>query len=86
MLISLRDYAHRAADLEWLGAFLAPCDPAYDLAKISGATKAEFLDMYPRIVSRMKRQDKFPVRFMALDPMVRESREGGGRNVMSDGT
>lgn len=83
MLVSLPDFAHRAADLGWLGDFLSPYDPAYDLAKISGSMKEDFLDNYPKIVSTMKRQDGFPVRFMALNPLVRES---GGRNVMSDGT
>lgn len=84
MLLSLPAYSHRAADLNWLSAFLSPYDPAYDLARISGSARADFLATYPRIVSRMKKQDKFPVRFMAMKPMVR-GRDGARSGGMSEG-
>jgi hypothetical protein len=77
MLASLPSYTHRTTDLAWLTSFLSPYDPAYDLAQISGRAKADFLDTYPRILCRMKRQDMFPVRFMEMNPMVALRREMG---------
>ena len=85
MLTSLPDYTHRAADLSWLSDFLSPYDPTYDLAKICGGAKADFLDTYPRIVSRMKTQDKFRVRFMSMNPLMRERGNGPGQRKMDDG-
>lgn len=59
------------ADLDWLRAFLSRYDPTYDLAKIASGTRETFLDTYPRIVSRMKSQNKFPLRFTGMNPLVR---------------
>jgi hypothetical protein len=85
MITSLPDYAHRASDLNWLSDFLSPYDSTYDLAKITGGMRADFLDSYPKIMSRMKRQDRFPMRFMAMNPLVRERRNGTRQQEMSEG-
>jgi hypothetical protein len=85
MITSLPDYTHRASGLNWLSDFVSLYDPAYDLAKITGGMRADFLDNYPRIVSRMKRQDRFPMRFMAMNPLVRERRDGARQQGMSEG-
>lgn len=85
MITSLPDYIHRVSDLNWLSDFVSPYDPAYDLAKINGGIRADFLDNYPRIMSRMKRQDRFPMRFMAMNPLVRERRDGARQQGMSEG-
>jgi hypothetical protein len=85
MITSLPDYTHRASGLNWLSDFVSLYDPAYDLAKITGGMRADFLDNYPRIVSRMKRQDRFPMRFMAMNPLVRERRNGTRQQEMSEG-
>lgn len=85
MLDYLPHYPQRGADLTWLRYFLSHYDPAYDLAKISGGPKRDYLDMYPQVVSRMKRQDKFRVRFMSINPTLRERGIELGMRRMSDG-
>ncbi|KAF1927550.1 uncharacterized protein M421DRAFT_41788, partial [Didymella exigua CBS 183.55] len=85
LIASLPAYDTRATDMTWLQTFLAPYDSAYDLAKISGAAKAEFLDAYPKLLARMKRQDKYPEVFMAMNPTVLPRRRAlVGKGGMGD--
>ncbi|KZM18410.1 hypothetical protein ST47_g10438 [Ascochyta rabiei] len=78
----LDNYSERDADIAWLADFLAPFPSDYDLAKLSGARKSNYLLMYPDIVSRMRRQPRYPTRFMDMNPVrpdrQDESRRQGG--------
>ena len=93
LVSSLGSYPEQRADLSWLNGFLAPYGAGYDLAVLRGAAKEEYLDVYPRVVGRMKRQRGFPRVFMQENPLPRvfgvrrgsereESREG---EEISDG-
>ncbi|USP78096.1 hypothetical protein yc1106_05370 [Curvularia clavata] len=68
LIESLEYYPCRDADIIWLVNFLAPFSSNDALAKISGRQKDEYTHMYPIIVSRMKKQPRFPIRFMQMNP------------------
>ncbi|KAL1799384.1 hypothetical protein ACET3X_003421 [Alternaria dauci] len=68
LIESLEYYPGRDADIIWLVNFLAPYHSDYELAKISGSRRDDYLAMYQSIVSRMKKQPKYPVRFMQMNP------------------
>lgn len=68
LIEGLDNYANRDADIAWLTNFLAPYPPEYGLAKTSGARKADYIATYQEIVSRMKKQPQYPMRFMQLNP------------------
>ncbi|EUC51061.1 hypothetical protein COCMIDRAFT_31621 [Bipolaris oryzae ATCC 44560] len=57
-----------APDFIILVNFLAPFSNDYALAKLSGRQKDDYLQMYPAIVSRMKKQPRYPIRFMQMNP------------------
>ncbi|CAE7034004.1 hypothetical protein P3342_007210 [Pyrenophora teres f. teres] len=78
LIESLDYYTERNADVIWLTNFLAPFDQAYALAKISGPRKDDYVATYQNIVKRMKRQPKYPVRFMQMnpDPSMRQGQRG----------
>ncbi|RYO59768.1 hypothetical protein AA0113_g7535 [Alternaria arborescens] len=78
LIVSLDYYPGRDADIIWLVNFLAPYPNDYKLAKISGSHRDDYLAMYQNIVSRMKRQPKYPVRFMQMnpDPSMQQARQG----------
>ncbi|KAH7091947.1 hypothetical protein FB567DRAFT_434709 [Paraphoma chrysanthemicola] len=61
-------YSTRDADIAWIANFLAPYPSNYALAKISGPRKEDYMAMYQDIVSRMKRQPRYPMRFMQMNP------------------
>ncbi|CAO2651780.1 Nn.00g000630.m01.CDS01 [Neocucurbitaria sp. VM-36] len=61
-------YPGRDADIIWLADFLAPFQPQYALAKISGPRKNDYIATYQAIVSRMIKQPRYPVRFMQMNP------------------
>ena len=69
---------------------IAPYPNDYKLAKISGSRRDDYLAMYQNIVSRMKKQPKYPVRFMQMNPdpsmqQARRGREMERPRVMTDG-
>ena len=78
LILSLDYYPGRDADIIWLVNFLAPYPNDYKLAKISGSRRDDYLAMYQNIVSRMKKQPKYPVRFMQMnpDPSMQQARRG----------
>ena len=93
LVSSLGSYPEQRADLSWLDGFLAPYGAGYDLAVLRGAAKEEYLDVYPRVVGRMKRQRGFPRVFMQENPLPRvfgvrrgsEREESREREEISDG-
>ncbi|XP_014562353.1 hypothetical protein COCVIDRAFT_84028 [Bipolaris victoriae FI3] len=72
-------YPGRDADIIWLMNFLAPFSDDYALAKISGRQKDDYLQMYPAVISRMKKQPRYPIRFMQMNPdqSMYQSRQRG---------
>ena len=68
LIEGLEYYPGRDADIIWLVDFLAPFSNDYSLAKISGWQKDGYVHTYPCIVSRMKKQLRFPIRFMQMNP------------------
>jgi hypothetical protein len=79
LIESLEYYPGRDADIIWLVNFLAPYHNDYELAKISGPEKDDYLVTYQSIVSRMKKQPRYPMRFMQLNPdrSMQQARRGG---------
>ncbi|EUC30421.1 hypothetical protein COCCADRAFT_39332 [Bipolaris zeicola 26-R-13] len=75
----LEYYPGRDADIIWLMNFLAPFSDDYALAKISGRQKDDYLQMYPAVISRMKKQPRYPIRFMQMNPdqSMYQSRQRG---------
>ncbi|KAI2480973.1 hypothetical protein Ptr902_07999 [Pyrenophora tritici-repentis] len=89
LIESLDYYAERNADVIWVTNFLAPFDQAYALAKISGPRKEDYVATYQNIIKRMKRQPKYPVRFMQMnpDPSMRQgqrSNDAEGVRALND--
>jgi hypothetical protein len=78
MIEGLEHYPRRDADITWLTGFLAPYAPDYALAKISGTQKNDYVATYQAIVSRMKKQPRYAMRFMQMNP-DRSQRQGQGR-------
>lgn len=68
LIEGLPQYAERYGDLAWLAHMLAPFPSDYDLAKLTGERRQDYLRTYPAVVSRMKRQPGYPLRFMQLNP------------------
>ena len=68
LIESLEYYPGRDADIIWLVNFLSPFHNDYELAKISGPRRDDYLATYQSIVSRMKKQPKYPMRFMQMNP------------------
>ncbi|KAH7380525.1 hypothetical protein DE146DRAFT_671768 [Phaeosphaeria sp. MPI-PUGE-AT-0046c] len=90
LIEGLEPYSQSDADISWLSTFLAAYASEYALAKISGPRKDEYVAMYQDIVSRMKRQPRYPMRFMQMNPdgsTRRGGREGGRgeERQMTDG-
>jgi hypothetical protein len=79
LIESLEYYPGRDADIIWLANFLAAFGNEYALAKVSGSRKDDYIAMYQCIVSRMKKQPKYPVRFMQMNPdqSMQQGRRGG---------
>ncbi|CAI9628792.1 hypothetical protein GT037_001839 [Alternaria burnsii] len=78
LIVSLDYYPGRDADIIWLVNFLAPYPEDCKLAKISGSRRDDYLAMYQNVVSRMKKQPKYPVRFMQMNPdsSIQQARRG----------
>ncbi|KAF1343755.1 hypothetical protein EJ07DRAFT_160661, partial [Lizonia empirigonia] len=68
LIEGLPQYPERYGDLAWLAHMLAPFPIDYDLAKLTGEGKRDYLRTYPAVVSRMKRQPGYPLRFMQMNP------------------
>lgn len=90
LIEGLEYYPGRDADLIWLADFLAPFQPQYALAKISGPRKDDYIATYQAIVSRMIKQPQYPIRFMQTNPDRALQRERRGQESerpreMSDG-
>jgi hypothetical protein len=90
LIEGLNYYPGRDADIIWLVNFLAPYHNDYALAKISGTRRDDYLVMYRSIVSRMKKQSKYPVRFMQMNPDQSTQQAWRGRGIerlreMTDG-
>lgn len=81
LIEGLEPYLYRDADISWLSTFLAQYPIEYALAKISGSRKDEYMSTYQEIVSRMKKQHRYPMRFMQLNPdrSVGQASSDGGR-------
>ncbi|KAG9193573.1 hypothetical protein G6011_03608 [Alternaria panax] len=89
LIESLDYYPGRDADIIWLVNFLAPYHNNYELAKISGSRRGDYLAMYQSIVSRMKKQSKYPMQFMQMNPnqsiqQARRRSEVGQSRDMTD--
>lgn len=84
----LEPYPERDTDIHWLHNFLSPFHRDYALAKISGRRKDDYIATYHGVVSRMKKQPRYPMQFMQMNPdqtMQRAAREGeNNRPEMSD--
>jgi hypothetical protein len=90
LIESLEYSPGRDADIIWLVNFLAPFGNEYALAKISGHRKDDYRATYQGVVSRMKKQPKYPMRFMQMNPdqsMQQARRERGAEppREMTDG-
>ncbi|KAF2821960.1 hypothetical protein CC86DRAFT_410354 [Ophiobolus disseminans] len=68
LIEGLERYPGRDDDTLWLADFVAPYPFEYALAKISGSRMDDYLTVYQDIVSRMKRQPRYPMRFMQINP------------------
>ncbi|CBX98568.1 hypothetical protein IAQ61_007805 [Plenodomus lingam] len=68
LIQGLDRYPGRETDLAWLEHFLSAYHVDYALAKISGPRRDNYVVTYRNIVSRMKRQPRYPVRFMEMNP------------------
>jgi hypothetical protein len=68
LIQGLEYYPGRDDDIAWLANFVAPYPIEFALAKISGQRKEDYTATYQDIVSRMKRQSRYPVRFMQMSP------------------
>jgi hypothetical protein len=91
LIEGLKCYPGRDADIAWLGDFLALFPLEYALAKLSGVRKESYVATYQGIVSRMKKQPRYPLRFMQMnpDPSMQRRRDGheadaAGINDMTD--
>lgn len=86
LIFDLDPYPERNGDIEWLDSFLMPYTTSYDLAKVIGSTKRIYLQTYPEIVARMKAQRRYPLGFMALNPVAPQRREAlSRRGGLTDG-
>jgi hypothetical protein len=90
MIEGLEYYPGRDADVIWLVSFLAPFRNEYALARIAGPRKEDYLATYQSIVSRMKKQPRYPMRFMQMNPgqsmqQARRGVEADGAREMTDG-
>jgi hypothetical protein len=83
LIEGLENYLERNADIAWLRNFLAPYPLEYTLAKVSGSRKDNYIASYQTIVSRMKRQPRYPMRFMQMNP-DRSQQPGQGRRESED--
>ncbi|KAF1938432.1 hypothetical protein EJ02DRAFT_354584 [Clathrospora elynae] len=79
LIEGLEYYPGRDADIVWLTNFLAPYHHEYALAKVAGARKDDYIAMYQGLVSRMKKQPRYPIRFMQINPdqSMQQARRGG---------
>jgi hypothetical protein len=68
MIEGLEYYPRRDNDIVWLTKFLAPYSHELALAKIYGLRKEDYIATYQDIISRMKRQPRYPLRFMQMNP------------------
>jgi hypothetical protein len=90
LIEGLEYYPGRDADIIWLVDFLAPFSSNHSLAKISDRQKDDYLHTYPSIVSQMKKQPRYPIRFMQLNPdqsmyLSRQRGEAERLEEMTDG-
>ncbi|OAL49039.1 hypothetical protein IQ07DRAFT_512433 [Pyrenochaeta sp. DS3sAY3a] len=77
----LEPYPKRRTDLYWIDRFLAPYHADYALAMLHGNRKADYLATYPMIVTRMKRQDRYPIHFEHVCPVPDLLRPQGRERV-----
>jgi hypothetical protein len=80
LIEGLENYPSRDADIAWLTNFLAPYPTEFALAKISGPRKDDYIAGYQDIVSRMKKQPCYPMRFMQMNPDRSMQMRQQGRN------
>jgi hypothetical protein len=80
LIEGLENYSSRDADVAWLTNFLAPYPTEFALAKISGPRKDDYIAVYQDIVSRMKKQPRYPMRFMQMNPDRTMQMRQQGRN------
>jgi hypothetical protein len=86
LIQGLEYYPRRDDDILWLDNFLAPYPFEFALAKVSGAKKEDYIATYQEIVSRMKRQPRYPLRFMQMNPDQSMRHQQGSRAVEREGT
>jgi hypothetical protein len=81
LIEGLEHYTERDVDIAWLTNFLAPYPLEFALAKVSGPRRDDYIATYRDIVSRMKRQPRFPIRFMQMNPDQSVRRPQGHHRV-----
>jgi hypothetical protein len=86
LIQGLEYYPGRDDDISWLTNFLVAYPIEFALAKISGARKEDYIATYREIVSRMKRQPRYPIRFMQMNPDNSMQQQQGNRGLESEGT
>jgi hypothetical protein len=82
----LEYYPGRDDDVAWLTNFLAPYPPEFALAKIFGPRMEDYIATYQNIISRMKRQPRYPLRFMHMNPDQSMRQQQGGHIIEREGT
>lgn len=68
LIHSLAPYPEQISDTKWLNTFLAPYTADHALAKISGHRRDDYTARYRDVVARMKRQPRYPMCFMRMNP------------------
>lgn len=68
LIQGLEPYTDRDTDIDWLDNFLGYFALDFALARISGVMRTDYLQTYPLIISRMKKQPRYPIHFMRLNP------------------
>jgi hypothetical protein len=85
LIEGLENYPGRDADAAWITNFLSPYPLGFALAKISDPQKEDYLTVYQSIISRMKKQPRYPLRFMQMNPDRSMQQQQGKREVKGAG-
>jgi hypothetical protein len=85
LIEGLGHYPGRDEDVAWITDFLAPYPLEFALAKIFGPRKEDYITTYQNIISRMKRQPRYPLRFTQTNPDQSMRQQQGGRAIEREG-
>ncbi|KAI8942977.1 hypothetical protein NX059_001015 [Plenodomus lindquistii] len=91
LIEGLDPYPEQGMDIAWLTQFLGAYHTDYALAQVTGSRKNDYVTRYQGLISRMKRQPRYPTLFMQMNPdrprqPQQPGREGDCAPEMSDGT